>query len=282
MYAFWGLTQWPSEDLHLPESLAAIEYSAFRYASGIKNLYLPANLQYIGEAAICGISGLENYYVDEANPYFKIDSHAVIEIDKNKLVAATKDAVIPSYIEEIGASAFYDFPGEEIIIPEKVVTIGSYAFGYSKLTKVFIPDNVTNIGYYAFYYCKNLETVVIGKSVTNIGTCPFYISDNINDVFCFANPEELTWATSNYEDKSFKPGKETKMHVYSADLAKYEEKFSFLNVTFVGDLEDWEDGINEVETDESDGKWYDLSGKLVTKPRQNGIYIRNGKKLFVK
>ncbi|MBO4549863.1 MAG: leucine-rich repeat domain-containing protein, partial [Bacteroidaceae bacterium] len=79
MYAFWGVNYWPSEDLHLPESLASIENNAFRYSGGIKNLYLPASLQYLGEAAICGITDLENYYVDEANPYFKIDSHAVIE-----------------------------------------------------------------------------------------------------------------------------------------------------------------------------------------------------------
>ena len=92
----------------------------------------------------------------------------------------------------------------------------------------------------------------------------------------------MTWASSSYEDKSFKPDKETKMHVYAADLAKYEEKFSFLNVTFVGDLEDWEDGISEVRADAGDGKWYDLSGKLVTKPRQNGIYIQGGKKVLVK
>jgi hypothetical protein len=76
--------------------------------------------------------------------------------------------------------------------------------------------------------------------------------------------------------------KATKMHVYAADLAKYEEKFSFLNVTFVGDLEDWEDGIDEVRGETEDGAWYDLSGKPVTKPRQNGIYIRGGKKVLVK
>ena len=101
-------------------------------------------------------------------------------------------------------------------------------------------------------------------------------------MFCFANPEALTWKPGSYEDKAFMADKATKMHVYAADLAKYEEKLGFLNVTFVGVLEDWEDGIEEVRGETEDGAWYDLSGKPVTKPRQNGIYIRGGKKVLMK
>lgn len=281
-YAFYGISYWPSEDLHLPDGLAYIEYSAFRFCGGFKNLYLPASLTFIGDAALSGISSLENFYVDEANTYFKVDSHTLIEIAKNKLVAGTKDAVIPSYVEEIAPSAFYSIPIEDVDIPNNVKTIGSYAFGYTQIHKLSIPDGVTDIGYYAFYGCKNLQTVVIGRGLTNMNNDPFYNSNNITDVFCFANPEALTWKSGSYEDKAFMADKATKMHVYAADLAKYEEKFSFLNVTFVGDLEDWEDGIDEVRGETEDGAWYDLSGKPVTKPRQNGIYIRGGKKVLVK
>lgn len=281
-YAFYGISYWPSEDLHLPDGLAYIEYSAFRFCGGIKNLYLPASLTFIGDAALSGISSLENFYVDEANTYFKVDSHTLIEIAKNKLVAGTKDAVIPSYVEEIAPSAFYSIPIEDVDIPNNVKTIGSYAFGYTQIHKLSIPNSVTDIGYYAFYSCKNLQTVVIGRGLTNMNNDPFYNSNNITDVFCFANPEALTWKSGNYEANAFMADKATKMHVYAADLAKYEEKFSFLNVTFVGDLEDWEDGIDEVRGETEDGAWYDLSGKPVTKPRQNGIYIRGGKKVLVK
>ena len=153
---------------------------------------------------------------------------------------------------------------------------------YTQIHKLSIPNSVTDIGYYAFYGCKNLQTVVIGKGLTKIGDNPFYISNNITDVFCFANPDVLTWESGSYEDRAFMADRATKMRVYAADLAKYEEKFSFLNVTFVGDLEDWEDGIDEVRGETEDAAWYDLSGKPVTKPRQNGIYIRGGKKILVK
>ena len=281
-YAFFNISHWPSEDLHLPDGLYSIEYNAFRYCGGIKNLYLPANLAYMGDGAISGISSVEHFYVDKANPYFKVVNNAIVEIAKNKLVAATKETHIPSYIEEIGASAFYYLYIEDITIPENVVTIGSQAFGWTKIQNLVIPNSVNTIRYYAFYGCRNLQTVVIGKGLTTMGDNVFYYSNNITDVFCFANPDALTWTSGSNEDRAFMADKATKMHVYAADLAKYEEKFSFLNVTFVGDLEDWEDGIEEVRGKTEDGRWYDLSGKPVTKPRQNGIYIHNGKKILVK
>ena len=282
LYAFYGISYWPSEDLHFPDGLFSIEYSAFRYCGGIKNLYLPANLRYIGDAALSSLSSLEHFYVDEANPYFKVENEAIVEIAKNKLVAATKGTVIPSYIEEIGSSAFYDLAIEDITIPEGVVTIGSQAFGWTKIQDIVIPNSVTTISSYAFYSCRNLLTVVIGKGLTTMSSDVFYNSTNITDVYCFANPDVLTWTSGSYESKAFMADKATKMHVYSTDLAKYEEKFSFLNVTFVGDLEDWEDGIEEVRAETEDGQWYDLSGRAVTMPRQSGIYIRNGRKIIMK
>lgn len=288
-YAFYGMSNWPSEDLHLPDGLAYIEYSAFRFCDGIKNIYLPANLTFIGDAALSGIFSLENIYVDEANTYFKADSHTLIEIAKNKLLAATKDAVIPSYVEEIASNAFYSIPIEDIDIPNGVKIIGSYAFSHSQIHELSIPNSVTDIGYYAFYGCKNLQTVVIGRGLTNMGNDPFYTSNNITDVYCFANPETLTWKSSNYENNAFMADKATKMHVYAADLAKYEENFSFLNVTFVGDLADWEDGIKEINGERTmDDNVYDLSGRKIVNGKWSngklpqGIYIRGGKKFMVK
>ena len=293
-YAFYGISYWPSEDLHLPEGLYSIEYSAFRYCGGIKNLYIPASLAYISDAAFSSLYDIENFYVDEANPYFKVDGVAIIDTRYNRLVAATLNTVIPSYVEEIGGSAFSDLAIEDITIPENVVTIGSQAFSWTKIQNLVIPNSVTTIRSYAFYACRNLQTVVIGTDVIYIDSNPFYISNNITDVYCFANPDALTWTSGNYENKSFMENKATKMHVYAADLAKYEEKFSFLNVTFVGDLADWEDGIKEIkdskdlnDPNDLNAGWFDLSGRkwsMVNGQRSmpQGIYIRGGKKFMVK
>ena len=291
-YAFYGISYWPSEDLHLPEGLYSIEYSAFRYCGGIKNLYIPASLAYISDAAFSSLYDIENFYVDEANPYFKVDGVAIIDTRYNRLVAATLNTVIPSYVEEIGGSAFSDLAIEDITIPENVVTIGSQAFSWTKIQNLVIPNSVTTIRSYAFYACRNLQTVVIGTDVIYIDSNPFYISNNITDVYCFANPDALTWTSGNYENKAFMENKATKMHVYAADLAKYEEKFSFLNVTFVGDLADWEDGIKEIkdskDLNDLNAGWFDLSGRKIVNGKWSngklpqGIYIRGGKKFMVK
>ena len=291
-YAFYGISYWPSEDLHLPEGLYSIEYSAFRYCGGIKNLYIPASLAYISDAAFSSLYDIENFYVDEANPYFKVDGVAIIDTRYNRLVAATLNTVIPSYVEEIGGSAFSDLAIEDITIPENVVTIGSPAFSWTKIQNLVIPNSVTTIRSYAFYACRNLQTVVIGTDVIYIDSNPFYISNNITDVYCFANPDALTWTSGNYENKAFMENKATKMHVYAADLAKYEEKFSFLNVTFVGDLADWEDGIKEIkdskDLNDLNAGWFDLSGRKIVNGKWSngklpqGIYIRGGKKFMVK
>ncbi len=40
--------------------------------------------------------------------------------------------------------------------------------------------------------------------------------------------------------------------------------------------------IEEVASDEDKGEWYDLQGRRVENPTQRGIYIRSGKKVFIK
>lgn len=234
-YAFSSM-YWFTSDLHLPEGLTAIESRAFCYTSGIQNLYLPSTVTYIGDAALSGLWGLENFYVDEANTAYKSDGNAVIETATGILIAGNKNTVIPNYVKVIGTAAFYGVRADEIPIPSSVVKIGSDAFGNSYITKLDIPANVKVIGNYAFYSCSKLLNVTIGSGAKQIGSNPFYYSTNILDINCYARIDSLEWKQGSYENNSFKPDKMTKMHVRAADLNIYEDLFSFLNVTFVGDL----------------------------------------------
>ena len=123
-------------------------------------------------------------------------------------------------------------------IPNSVDSIGASAFNYSYLTSIVIPSSVKAIANYAFGSCSKLLSVTIGSGVTQIGANVFYSSTNILDIYCYADPDALTWtaSSSTNESRSFKPDKMTNMHVRAADLEKWEAKFGFLNVTFVGDL----------------------------------------------
>lgn len=81
---------------------------------------------------------------------------------------------------------------------------------------------------------------------------------------------------------------------YSKGLTKmkaFRAYFEFLDilteveeasVKVLIDLDDEETGIDGIIGPQSNGRWFDLSGRNVAKPSQRGIYIQKGKKTLVK
>ena len=57
--------------------------------------------------------------------------------------------------------------------------------------------NVTSIGEKAFYVCSGLTSVTIPNSVTSIGEDAFKGCSDITDIYCYADPDNLTWNESN-------------------------------------------------------------------------------------
>ncbi len=148
--------------------------------------------------------------------------------------------VIPSY-EDPEERPWKDYVEvvEKIVISDDVMRIGDFAFeACFGLTTVTIPAGVTSIGDHAFYGCSGLTTVTIGSGVTYIGYDAFFNCMEVTDVYCYANPEELTWDESGCDD--FMEGKTTECHV--TDETKFKEKWSTddyevdVNVTFKDDL----------------------------------------------
>lgn len=63
----------------------------------------------------------------------------------------------------------------------------------------------------------------------------FYNCSSVTDVYCYLNPENLTWEEDGCDD--FERNGSTVCHVKSEYLAVYQAKFTgIVNVTFVGDL----------------------------------------------
>ena len=147
-----------------------------------------------------------------------------------------------------------------------------------------IEDGVTGMGDRAFYHCQTLNTITIPASVTSIGRRAFLECDKVTDVYCHADPDKLTWNDHLSDDFNTDTSmiRSTKMHVFSPYLSAYQNKFPNLNVTFVGDLEDFDDGIaSPIEEIEAEGAIYNLAGQRLEK-MQKGINIVNGKKILVK
>ena len=123
-----------------------------------------------------------------------------------------------------------------------------------------------------------LSTVVLGKGLKSVSQGVFY-NTPVKDVYVKAlTPPTL----SDYIFNS-----NPTIHVYASALAKYQASSWAKFGTIVGDLEDFIDGIEDVNVNVNDndnlnlndGPVYDLSGRRVNNVQsKKNIYIQNGKK----
>jgi len=98
---------------------------------------------------------------------------------------------IPDSVEEIGDSAFRNFPSlRDVTIPDSVTIIGKDAFGVCvSLEKIEIPNSVTEIGQNAFFDCKALASIEIPNSITEIKDSLFQGCSELNSVII---PDSVT------------------------------------------------------------------------------------------
>ena len=203
----------------IPDDVTSIGKNAFYDCDGLMTVTIPAGVTSIGDFAFAGCSNLATMTVDAGNT--KYDSrngcNAIIEKETNTLIAGCKNTIIPDDVTNIDDNAFE---------------------GCISLTTVTIPAGVTRIGDLAFQNCTGLTTVTIGSGVTYIGYDAFYGCTAVTDIYCYADPDALTWDEDGCDD--FKDGKATKCHV--TDATKFEQNWSTgdvitdVNVTFEGNL----------------------------------------------
>ena len=144
--------------------------------------------------------------------------------------------VVESGVTSVGKNTFESFSNlTSVTLPEDFTAIGPYAFcNCSSLQSITIPSTVTSIGTSAFKSCSSLTSITIPSMVTSIGDYAFMKSSAISDVNLYANPDNLTWGNTKM---SFKENKATQCHVLAEHLSAYQNNFSSVNVTFVGDLQ---------------------------------------------
>lgn len=158
-----------------------------------------------------------------------------------------------------GSGAMYDWPYDtdlpwydnrlqitSVVLPSGITSIGTKAFrGCQNLASINMTENypagLTAINQEAFCHTA-LTSVIIPKSVVTIGQDAFYQSQSITDVYCYADPNNLTWTDFWGDDFNQSPSKSTQCHVKDCYLDVYNSKWNTgttstdVNVTFVGDL----------------------------------------------
>lgn len=258
--------------LNIPEGVTLIEVEAFYNFNGMTTINLPKSMEMIeGGYIFRSCSNLETITIPEDNEYMKTVDGILYSKDGTQLIRC---------------------PGKKgnMTMLSTVKKICSYAFAHCGLTEINIPDGVTVIEANAFYDCDKAKKVTIPQSVTTIESDAFYYCTEVTDVYCYADPEQLDWTDSGYDEFGHddENNPTTQCHVNAADLNTYLSKWSTgdtdtdLRVIFVGDLET-ATGVSTVRqtAEKADGLYYNLSGQRTGKPAR-GLYIRNGKKVVIR
>ena len=238
------------QTIHVPESVTSIGKEAFCYCFQLESINIPNGVTSIDDCAFYECENLKTVTIADGSQLTSIGEYAFYDCEKlqsinipNSVTSIGKGVFedcsqlesinIPNGVTTIGDKTFYDCDALlNVTIPASVTIIGEGAFyDCDDLQTVTIADGsqLTTIGDYAFYYCY-LKTFTIPAGVTSIGVDAFKNCSSITDVYCYANPANLTWDDGNCDD--FKDNRGTVCHVENASAwSTIKEK---VNLTFAG------------------------------------------------
>lgn len=294
----------------LPDGVMSIGEEAFAWCGNLVSVTIPASVASVGQyafAASTNVADVYCYAAPDALQYFFFSEGTGVNWRSFKPEKGTKLHVADASAWEMFANAnvtivgdLNDFfvednlrykkihqtetrasvrkaEGQDVVEVVGCVTSPTGAVDIPASVKHDGVDYaVTSIGENAFTNCSGMTSVTIPSSVTNIEDGAFEGCTGLTDVYCNADPAQLTWSA---DAQSFMADKATKFHVEDASAWS---AFSDANVTFVDDkTPDDIEGIDA--TDTADGAWYTLTGvKLEGEPTEKGVYVKDGKKYFIR
>ena len=261
-YACSGLTA-----IIIGNGVTAIGYEAFEYCSDLKTII---NLSYLTfSVGSLGNGGIA-YYAD------KVFNAPDGFIDGDFVWYENEDGVyLAGYLGDATELTLpTDYNGKSII------GIGDYAFKNCPglIGDVVIPNSVTSIGYKTFEECANIENLHIGNSIESIGDYAFAGCESIKEIK--TGLQRPVCGSANIFADAVYDSAVLYVPYGTKSLYQEVEPWSlFYDIVEEMDLT----GIDEVNG--GDGKmktiYYDLNGRAVENP-VSGVYIVNGKKVFVK
>ncbi len=279
----------------IPESVTAIGYYAFYGCTGLTSFTIPNSVTTIGESVFYGSGWWNNQpygliYKDGWLLDYKGNepSGDIVIADGTKGIAGyafyscdgLTSITIPNSVTTIGLGAFSRCTGlTSVTMPNSVTTIGKSAFyGCTGLTSITIPNSVTTIGESAFSSCSGLTSISIPNSVTTIGYMAFWICTGLESIYLMGDipPTVGGWnfTTTQYENVVLYVPEGTLATYQAADVWKEFKNIREFDTTGIEDVYDNNDTHRS-------NLYYDLQGRIVEQPTR-GIYIHNGKKVFIK
>ena len=177
-------------------NVTAITYNTFCNCPDLTGVSIPASVTDIDYPLFAFSENLVSVVVDPANEFYdsRGDCNAVIEKERNALLAGCKATVIPDDVEEIyyEALSFKSLTG--INIPASVRILQPAVFTGSGLTSIFIPATLQRMFDNPFRNCKDLTSIEVADD------SPYYESRGCNAVFNKYNELVVTCSTSIIPD----------------------------------------------------------------------------------
>ena len=156
-----------ADEIHIPDSVTAINRNSFWNCKGIKKLVIGKNVDRIGYNPF---ASCENMLIESNSIQFVSDGGVIYDKDKTHLLCATDRAVgkffrVPDGVTHINRGVFSGCVSLEDIDLNKVTIIDKSSFtNCISLEKLYIPDSVTYVGEWVFAYCVNLKEVSVSKN----------------------------------------------------------------------------------------------------------------------
>ena len=259
----------------LPTHLLSIGNQAFYNCSQLSSIFLPSELQSIGMQAFS-----KTAIIDIEIPI------SIVDMDKEVFLWCTKlkDVTFNASICSVPNRTFKNCLSlTNITLPKQLTTIEEYAFeSCINLPSIALSEQVTTIEEGAFKDCYNVEQITLPASVENIGDKAFINTIGEGDVITLMGTSLPDALKSSFDDTAYnKAMLRTKVLALTGPCWPY-----FKNVRYINP-----DGIESVHADKDlEAPIYDLNGRMVGKAQSSklkdqnskGIYIQNGKKIYVK
>ena len=200
-------------------AVTAIGDNAFKGAEYLVSIELPEGLLSIGDAAFNQTSNLASINIP------------------NSVTSVGEEAFAEAFKEDYP----YGVNAIDIVLGNGLTELSKYMFSTAMMKSVTLQEGLLEIKQGAFQYCGYLTSITIPSTVTHIwgdgvDGDAFVSCEKLTDIYCYANPANLTWDDTNSDDFIASPAKTTVCHVKSCELAAFQTKFAHVNVTFVGDL----------------------------------------------
>ena len=165
------------EGIYLPNGITSIGDSTFESCTRLLKIAIPKKVTSIGNRAFYQNSSLFMVYMQDAD-YSELTSiadQAFYQCSKLESFASDKEFILPSKLESIGASAFYECKAiKELDLPASVRTMGESVFQRcTELRVLSLSPNLETISERAFAGCNKLVSVVFKDGNRNIGEAAF-------------------------------------------------------------------------------------------------------------